>query len=451
MIKFIIVLNSNNQVGGGVLDSKALTKLQSVFLAAIIVVATVFGGAGYILFSGQEQSENIKIGFIGDIDNFAGGGALKAVVLAAEQVNAEGGVLGRNFEVVAEDDDGESGLDLAFATNAMNRLLSVENVDFIICHTGVSALLYQDLVEPHNIILFSNFAGAAENATRRVEEDYDKYKFFFASGGTNTTVSMQGTVQSILDCREYTGFNKIALIGGQTGGLWFPFLESSLNAYGFEVVYTSTIPNDAVDFSSYFANAEAAGAEIMYPIIMGPAGIPFVQEYHARQSPMVLWGFIVMASQSSFWEQTDGKCEYTSNVGFPVVAGYPLTNKTLPTREAYAERWGLDIMSLGAAAYDTVRFILPDAIRRAGTIETEAVIEALESVDVETSLARHFVFSTTHGVLVPSSDFEYPEEDYFIVCMFQWQGGVQVPVFPKGIMEDEGVTYAFPPWSGPWD
>ena len=166
-----------------------------------------------------------------------------------------------------------------------------------------------------------------------------------------------------------------------------------------------------------------------------------------------LWfsGYIVMASQSSFWEQTEGKCAYTSNVGFPVVAGYPLTNKTLPTRDAYTERWGIDINSGATGAYDTVRFILPDAIRRAGTIETEAVAEALESTDIETSLARHFMFTTSHGILIPSADYEYPEEDYMIVCMFQWQNGVQVPVFPKGIMEEAGTTYAYPPWPGPWD
>ena len=255
------------------LNSKALTKVQSLLLVAAIIVATIVGGVGYILLSGQGQlGGTIKIGFIGDIDNFAGGGVWKAVILAAEQVNAEGGVLGRHFEIVAEDDDSESGLDVTFATSALNRLISVENVDFIICHTSFSALLFQDFAVQHKKILLSNFASSAENATRRVEEDYDKYKYYFQSGGTNFTTSMQGTTQSIIDCREYTGFNKIALVSqGQTGGLWLPILENTLKAYDFEVVYVANIPNNAVDFSSYFAQAEVASAEIMYPIITNQA------------------------------------------------------------------------------------------------------------------------------------------------------------------------------------
>lgn len=434
------------------MDSTAITKIQSIILITIVVVAAL-GGAVYVLLGGEQpSSETIKIGVCADIDNFVGSAVLQGVVLAIEQVNAEGGVLGRKFEVVAEDDDSESGNDVVTATNAFTRLVTVEKADFVICHTFLSSLIYQDLAAQFKKILLLNYGSFAENATERVEEDYATYKYFFMSGGPNFTVGMEGTIQSVLDCREYTGFNKIALVSqGATGEVWIPFLDYSLKANDFEVVYIGNIPQDAVDFSSYFVQAETAGAEILYPIIFGPAGISFVKEYYDRQSPMVLWGFIGMAQQSNFWELTEGKCEYTSNNGYPIVAGYPLTSKTLPVRDAYIERWGEEIISGAAAAYDTIRFILPDAIRRAGTIETNAVIAALEPVDVETSSARHFMFTNSHAVLIPSVDLAYPGEDYFLVCMFQWQDGVQKPVFPKAIMEEAGTKYQFPPWSGPWD
>lgn len=44
-----------------------------------------------------------------------------------------------------------------------------------------------------------------------------------------------------------------------------------------------------------------------------------------------------------------------------------------------------------------------------------------------------------------------PDADYWLVIAFQWQNGKQVPVYPKKIMEEAGVTYKFPDWSGPWD
>jgi hypothetical protein len=137
----------------------------------------------------------------------------------------------------------------------------------------------------------------------------------------------------------------------------------------------------------------------------------------------------------------------------PILSGYPLTNKTLPTREAYLQRWGTVIPGGSAvAAYDGIRFILPDAIKRAGTTETEAVIKTLENVNVETSMARHFVFTGSHDVMVGAGGPDNPAEDYVLRCYFQYQADdTLVPVKPKTIMEEAGATYKYPPWHGPWD
>lgn len=89
-----------------VLDSRALTKIQSVALIAVIVVAAVSGGVAYVLWGGPAQSaETIRIGIIADLDQTTGKGTLQGETLAAEQINAQGGVLGRNLTVVAKDDD----------------------------------------------------------------------------------------------------------------------------------------------------------------------------------------------------------------------------------------------------------------------------------------------------------------------------------------------------------
>ena len=85
------------------LNSRAITKVQATVIATIVVVATVVGGFTYFFWGGSEGSgEVIKIGILGDLDNVGGKAAWQGAVLAAEQVNAEGGVLGRKFEIVAE-------------------------------------------------------------------------------------------------------------------------------------------------------------------------------------------------------------------------------------------------------------------------------------------------------------------------------------------------------------
>jgi hypothetical protein len=164
----------------------------------------------------------------------------------------------------------------------------------------------------------------------------------------------------------------------------------------------------------------------------------------------VVWGVITAAGDSNFWNVTEGKCETVSTSGSPVTAGYPFTNKTIPTRDAYLKKWGDIPGQTAIAAYDTLRFILPSAIERAGTTETEAVIKALETTNVETSMARHFAFTSSHDVMFGSGAPNNLAEDYMVTLIFQWQNGTRVPVRPEEIMNEAGATYTYPPWLGPW-
>jgi ABC-type branched-subunit amino acid transport system substrate-binding protein len=260
---------------------------------------------------------------------------------------------------------------------------------------------------------------------------------------------------SLATLKNYTGFTKIALLEQSAGAQasLSPQLVNTLPQYGFNIVYSDTVLFSVTDFTSQFAAIEASGAEILVPLIFTQAGTSFVKEWCDRQSPFVLWGIISAAAQSTSWNLTEGKCEYVSYSAMPAVAGYPWSNKSLPTRAAFFQRWGELPTENAVATYDTVRFILPDAIKRAGTTETEAVIKTLETTNVETSMARHFVFTSSHDIMMTFSDPNNPtsiNEGHVMYMTFQWQNGTQVPVFPKEIMEQAGATYQYPPWQGPW-
>ena len=439
------------------MDSKALTKIQSAVLITIILVVAVGGGAAYVIWSAsQPPQESIKIGICADLDNAIGKGIWQAVVLATEQVNAEGGVLGRNFTVVVEDDDDETlPGDIAVASNAMTKLITVDKADFVISNGLGPPIVFthQDICAEHKKIMFG-VRGALDNFTQRVLDNYDRYKYYFKLWSTNSTTVAAGMLGDILTVGNYTGFTKIAFLGQESSTTTqiLSGLNSSLPKHGFEIVYTGLVPVATTDFTSYFAAIEASGAEILVPMIVTQASISFVKEWCDRESPFIVWGILSLAEKSNFWELTDGKCEYVSFSSVPVLSGYPLTNKTVSTREAYLDRWGTVVPSSSAvAAYDGIRFILPDALRRAGTIETEAVIRALETTDVETSMARHFVFTSSHDLFVGSAGPNKPAEDYVLVAIFQWQSNAtQVPVRPEQLMKEAGVTYQYPRWDGPW-
>jgi len=438
------------------LDSKALTKIQSAVLIATIVVAAVSGSLAYIFWAAPAQStENIRIGVCGDLDSPVGKAVLQAVTLAAEEANAEGGVLGRNLTIVTEDDDSETPpLDISVASNALTKLITVDKADYIVTSNAASPLVFQDLAAEHKKILFSVWA-AGDELIQRVINNYDRYKYFFKTFPSNSTSVRNHLVNSLIALKNYTGFTKIAFLVQDNPALRESAsnLSSTLPQYGFEVVYNGAVLFSATDFTSQFAAIEASGAEILVPVMVTQAGTFFVEEWRERQSPFVIWGILSTVQNSNSWSLTEGKCEYVSSNGMPVVAGYPWTSKSLPTREAFIQRWGVTPSDIAAAAYDTVRFILADALKRAGTTETQAVIRTLETTDVETSMARHFIFTSSHDMMMTFADPDDPtaiDEGHVMYMTFQWQDGTQVPVYPEEIMKLAGAAYRYPPWKGPW-
>ena len=432
------------------LDSRALTRIQSLILVTVIVVAAIGGTLAYVLSGWKGTSETIKIGILADLGSTTGTDIWQGVMLAAEQLNDEGGIIGRQVEVVGEDTDAETVIDVAKINSALTRLLTYHKVDFIIGQSFSEGFMVQELIAEHKRVFFE--VGANLDAyTQRVLDDYDRYKYYFRVS-PNSTAQFLGMTDSLLLVREQTGFNKIGLIGeeGWTNEI-IEGLSVVLPELGFDLVYEKTLPPGTGDFTSYFAAAESAGVEIMLPLIY-VAPVPFVKEYYERQSPMVIYGGYlgqgILGPRG--WEITDGKCEFISSAAWPITAGYPLTNKTLPDREAYIDRWNEIPDYGGGFAYGLMRYVLPDAIRRAETLEVNAVIEALEQTSIETCLAENSCFTSSHDSVMGENPSD-PDADYLLVILFQWIDGKQVPVYPKRIMEGAEVTYTFPDWSGPWD
>jgi branched-chain amino acid transport system substrate-binding protein len=430
-----------------VFDSQALTKIQSIILITTVVVAAV-GGAAYVLWDGPSQSsETIKIGVCADLDRLGGQSVWQGAKLAAEHINAKGGILGQQIEIIGEDNDEEDvGMDMSKISTAFTRLVTVHKVDFIIGGVfDTSVEVMQEIAAQHKIIYFS-IGGNGEILTQHVADNYDKYKYYFRSLQNGTSFS-RSTVESLITLREYSGFNKIAYLVEDRD--WTQQIRIDINdilveEYGFQLVYRGVYSPGTVDFSSYFAQAEAAGAEIMIPVTDTDEGIPLTKEWCDRQSPMVLWGMNIFAGSPDYWQTTDGKCEYETSFADPVSMGYPMSNETLPMRNAFIEKWGYPPIVFPVTVYDIIHFILPDAIERAGTIETDEVIQALEDIDIETASSSRLRFTSSHDFLVTT-------ESTMLGMLGQWQNGAQVPVYPKKIMEEAGASYMFPDWPGPWD
>jgi branched-chain amino acid transport system substrate-binding protein len=83
-------------------------------------------------------------------------------------------------------------------------------------------------------------------------------------------------------------------------------------------------------------------------------------------------------------------------------------------------------------------YVLKDAIERAGTLDTDAIIKALEETDLMGVYGRIKFDPATHQV-VHSMD---PNEGA-VGTMIQWQAGDRVTIFPPAAAVGE---LQLPPW-----
>jgi branched-chain amino acid transport system substrate-binding protein len=105
---------------------------------------------------------------------------------------------------------------------------------------------------------------------------------------------------------------------------------------------------------------------------------------------------------------------------------------------AYTQRWGVEPEGLGTSSSYMAVYVLKDAIQRAGSLDSNKVVEALEKTDIMGVYGRVRFDPKSHQI-IPSTD---PKEGA-VGTILQWQDGKRVVVYPKSIAMGEILL---PPW-----
>jgi branched-chain amino acid transport system substrate-binding protein len=106
--------------------------------------------------------------------------------------------------------------------------------------------------------------------------------------------------------------------------------------------------------------------------------------------------------------------------------------------DAYTEKYGVEPEGYGASSSYMAVYTLKDAIERAGTLDSDKVVEALKKTDMEGVYGR-IRFDPESNQIIASLD---PKEGA-VGTIFQWQDGERVVVFPPKIATGEIML---PPW-----
>lgn len=130
---------------------------------------------------GAAQRTSIKFGIIGPMQNVQGQHQWWGAQLKANDINAAGGITigGKKYPVELVKSDSNEILSVNDATTAMERLITVDKVDFVLGGFRTEAVSpMQDIAMGYKKIFIDD--GAATPALcAKVNDNYDKYKYFF--------------------------------------------------------------------------------------------------------------------------------------------------------------------------------------------------------------------------------------------------------------------------------
>jgi len=321
-------------------------------------------------------ADPIKIGVTGP---FTGGSApmgvsmRDGVKLAVTEINAKGGVLGRQFELIERDDEAKNERGVQVAQELINKEKVVATVGFI--NTGVS-LASQRFYQEAKIPVMNNVAtGSIVTKQFLPPEHKDNYIFRTAA---NDQIQSAMIVEEAITKRKFT---KVAILADSTnyGQLGREDLEKALTAKGIKPVAIEKYNIKDVDMTAQLLKAKAGGAEAVLTYGIGPelAQIANGMEKLNWKVPMIgSWTL----SMGNFLDNA-GK-NGNGTLMPQTFIQEPTTPKRKAFIEAYQKAYKVDRMPSPVSAaqgYDSI-YLLAAAIKQAGTTDGPKVREALENL-----------------------------------------------------------------------
>ncbi|MBW7965051.1 ABC transporter substrate-binding protein [Bradyrhizobium sp. BR 10261] len=406
--------------------NKALSgALRSAFGAAAAGVMLAASGAAF-------AADPIKIGVIAEAQAIAGASIPQAAQLAADEINASGGVDGRKIEIIGYDNHSSS----ADSVRAFQRAVNEDKVNVVIASYISEVVL---ALEPWASRLKTPFVtpGAASNEiSKSVHADYEKNKYTFHGYLTSAALALSvcdGAKDLLVDKMHM----KTAVIMSEDAAWTKPLdvgYEECLPKVGLKVLDHIRFSPDTTDFTPIFNKIEGAKPDVIITGISHVGVQPTVQ-WKNQQVPIPMFGISSQATNETFGKDTNQAAEGVlyQGVSGPGVA---VTPKSVPFAENFKKKYGNYPSYAGYTAYDEVYYIA-DAVKRAGSLDADKLVDALEKTDWEGTIGRVQFYGKddpfTHSIKYGRG--------LITGLMLQWQDGKQSAVWPKEVAK---VDIKFP-------
>jgi branched-chain amino acid transport system substrate-binding protein len=373
--------------------------------------------------------------------------AERGIKLAVEEINGKGGVAvggkKRPFQVeVIDTRDLEPGVPVSEALLGLEKLILEKKADFLIGGPvrSEAALAAMDLLNRYKKVSIITTGNLTPAYTKRVEENYGKYKYCFRNT-SHVGVMMNEFIAMIEDLKKGHKFDKAYIMvqdvahargGGEA-------MKKGLTEKGWTVIDMKIYPTGTTDYSVGLADASKKGAQVLFLWMDMPESAVLLKQWSDMQMKCLPIGFVNAAEQPGFWKATGGKGEYLIvNLVNGGNAPAKITPWTMKFVDAYKKKWGIEPEGYGTSSSYMAVYQLKDAIEKANSTDSDAVIKGLENSDIMGVYGRMRFDKKSHQI-IPSLD---PKEGA-VTGIIQWQEGKRVQVFPPKVAEGKVLL---PPW-----
>lgn len=340
----------------------------------------------------------------------------RAYLLWEEQINARGGLLGRQVKFTILDDQS----DPATGARLYEKLISEDKMDLVL--------------GPY-----------ASNVTQAVSQVTEKYKYpMIACGASASDIwsrnfryvfgvysVAEDYFKGLIDLGVKAGYKTVAVIYEDTT---FPVANgrgtvAEAKAKGLNVVLEEKYPAKATDVSSVIAKIKALNPDMVLGGSYLPDSVLISRQAKEADLNAKLWGFSVGTAQPDYGQNLGKDANF--------IFGPSMWEPELPTKDnkaffdAYMKKWNAEPDYHSATGYAGAQ-VLEAAVKQVGSLDREKLRDALAKLQMETVLPGMYKVNDT-GVCTGHEP-----------VTVQWQNGKRVIVGPdkfatgKAILPDPG-------------
>ncbi len=366
--------------------AKRFTRIASFALVLV-------GIAGLLAGCGSSTSKDIKIGMVYELTgNTAsyGTSAANGAKLAFKEINASGGVLGKQIQIVTADNKGEP----SESANAMTKVITQDKViavtGFTVSSCGIAAsAVAEDNKMPFVAAATVNPGVTVDQRTGKVKEYTFRACFidsFQGTVGANFALNGLKVKKAAIMTDSASDYSK---------GLTKIF-KDAFTAGGGQILIEEAYLQKDQDYKSVLTKIKAQNPELLYiPGYYEDVGKIIKQ---AREL-----GITVPILGADAWDSPTlvdlGGPQALNNTYFTNF--YSVEDKN-PTSnafvEAYKKEYGQIPDSMAAMGYDAAK-LLVDAIKRANSTDANKIREALAATQNFLSVSGDMKLNATHDAV----------------------------------------------------